>query len=291
MKSIIYILIIVFISSILISAFPKTDSVLKQTFSLQCVNDDHTSGMLNKSADIISSRLSDYGVTDADVFVNEKESCINMSIDNQVSLSDARALLTSKGKLEFYETYDRLEFIKNPGIDKDLASILNIPVDGKEFDRFSGILGYCKGKGKSKVELYLKNHYLSKPGQGINFFWSEQPDDNGDFYLFLLQNKASLDGSYISESTVKGNLSGRNPELLITFDKSGELVWQNITKRNIGKSIAIVLDKKVLQAPIVRSEIKEGKCIITGNFSQEEIRRINSLINNDELPLEFNLMN
>ncbi|MBT3206763.1 MAG: hypothetical protein HN704_12030 [Bacteroidetes bacterium] len=291
MKSIVYILITVFISSILISAFPKSVRKEKQIVTIQCVNENYSPDILIKSADIIKARLKDYGIQNADVFVDHKASCIDISIDSQVELVDVTNLLTSKGSVEFYETYDRLEVIKNLGVEKDLASILNIPSDEKKIDGCTGIYGYCKEDKKSEVELYLKKHYASKPGHGINFYWSEQPNDNKDFQLFLLQSNASLDNSYISKSVVKNDLSGKKPELMVSFNESGKSIWKDITKRNIGKSIAIVMDKKVLQAPIVKSEIIEGKCIITGDFSINEINRINSLINNEELPLEFKLKN
>ena len=70
MKSIIYILITVFIFSILTSAFPKAELKTKQTFTLQCVNDDIPLELLKKSSDILVSRLSDYGIQDSDVFID-----------------------------------------------------------------------------------------------------------------------------------------------------------------------------------------------------------------------------
>ena len=77
--------------------------------------------------------------------------------------------------------------------------------------------------------------------------------------------------------------------MIITFDKVGKSIWKDVTQRNVGKSIAIVLDKKVLQAPVVKSEILEGKCILSGDFSMKEITWLNSMINNEELPLDFKI--
>jgi preprotein translocase subunit SecD len=240
MKSLAYILITVCISSTLICALPQKDSKSVQRITLECVSDRHSTALLNKSADILASRLNDYGVPDADISVNEKLSSIDISFNKKVNLPEMIQLLLSKGRIEFYETLDRREVMHNPRIDKDSASILNI---------------------------------------------------NGTYYIYVLQPHAALNNSFISQSDLKSDLPNQKHELSITFDRSGQSIWREVTKRNIGKSIAIVLDKKILYAPIVRSEIKEGKCIITGDFSFNELRRINSLIKNNELPLEFKIKN
>ncbi len=291
MKSIVYILITIITAGILISSFPKTSLATKKTFTLQCIHDNHSAEMLNKSAKIIESRLNDCGIPDVDVTVDNNLSCINVQVDSEIDSLTLSNLCISKGKVKFYETYDRLEVIKNLGTDSELAELLNIPTEDKELHKFSGIFGYCKEDNKSQVDSYIKKNYVSAPGQGINFFWSDQPNKNGDFYLYLLQNKASLDNSYITESLVKMDLSDNKPVLIIAFDEPGKSIWSDITRQNISKSIAIVLDEKVLQAPFVMSEILEGRCIITGDFSINEISRINALINNEELPLQFKIKN
>jgi SecD/SecF fusion protein len=78
-------------------------------------------------------------------------------------------------------------------------------------------------------------------------------------------------------------------DIMINFDKNGTLVWKSLSKSNIGKPIAIVLDNVVYCAPRVMGEINNGKCIISGDFSIKEITLLKSLISNDELPLEFKL--
>jgi hypothetical protein len=289
MKSIVYILIAVFICSILIAAFPKNNSKSDQKIIIECVSNNCTIELLHKSAVILESRLNDYGLNNVDVFVNEKLSIIEISFEENINLSEVTFLLESKGQIEFFETYDRKEVIEKIGIDKDLALILNIPTDSLKFPNNSGVYGYCKESDKLKVELYLEKHYHSKMAEEINFYWGERPNRNGDFYLYILQSNPSLDNSLISECDIKANMYDKYSELTISFDKSGKSIWEDVTKRNVGKSIAIVLDKKVLFAPLLQTEITEGKCTITGDFSLNEISRIYSLIKNDKLPLEFEI--
>jgi len=51
-----------------------------------------------------------------------------------------------------------------------------------------------------------------------------------------------------------------------------------MTRENIGKNIAIVIDGKVVAAPVVQAEIKEGKCMISGNFSKGDASKMKALL-------------
>ncbi|MFK7812541.1 MAG: hypothetical protein AB8B59_08605 [Maribacter sp.] len=61
------------------------------------------------------------------------------------------------------------------------------------------------------------------------------------------------------------------PEIAIRFTKKGSIIFHQLTKENIGKPIAIVLDKKIVYLPIVQSEISGGRVVISGDFSIQEI--------------------
>lgn len=288
MKSIVYILLAAFIGGILISASPKIKNT--QTLTIQCVEDNPSQDLLKKSVEIIKGRLEDFGLQDVDVSMDVTSSNIQVSVNNAADMENLVPIVISKGKIEFYEVYDRLAVIKNLGVDNKLASILTIPEGGRGFGQYSGVFGYCREDKKSEVDAYLKRNDVSKAESGIKFCWSEQANEKGDFYLYLLQHQGSMDNSFVSEVLVKSDVTGKSPELLIAFNESGRVMWKDITRRNIGKSIAFVLDQKVLLAPMVKSEIGGGKSLITGNFSLEEIGRIRSLISNKELPLEFKVM-
>lgn len=287
MKTILYILITIFISSILITAFPKNDLKSDQVLRFHCVDNNPTMSVLNKSAGIMKSRLKAYGIQDAEVTINKKSANLEITINGQVDLLETKILLSKKGKVAFYETYNRQEFIDKLGINKELSSLLNVLNNSEKLDESSGILGYCVKESIDKVNQYLKNHYASHPEHSIKFYWSEKPNEKGVYYLYLLHNKAKLTNADISKSEIKTASSGNMPFIELTFNEAGKAIWYEMTKNNINKSIAIVMDERVLQAPIVKSEIKEGKCIITGNFTMKEIQRINALMNNEALPLDF----
>ena len=68
-------------------------------------------------------------------------------------------------------------------------------------------------------------------------------------------------------------------------------MWAEATRKNLNKSIAVVLDNQVIYDPLVREEISNGSCIITGNFTAEELQYFSILGNNGELPVAFRIVN
>jgi SecD/SecF fusion protein len=198
--------------------------------------------------------------------------------------------MVSKGKIELYETFDRLDVIKLLEKDDKLYSLLNIPLENPEIDNSSAIVGYCKVQNKSQVDSYIANLAVTNPAQGIKYLWSVRPTVDGSYILYSLKPQAAMDKFHLLETlVVKQPNKTDHSDLMLHFDKNGTQVWQSFSKRNIGKPIAIVLDNIVYCAPKVMGEINNGKCIISGDFSIKEITRLKSLISNEELLLDFKL--
>jgi len=81
------------------------------------------------------------------------------------------------------------------------------------------------------------------------------------------------------------------PYAAIQFKKEAVTLWAEATRKNLNKSIAVVLDNQVIYDPLVREEISNGSCIITGNFTAEELQYFSILGNNGELPVAFRIVN
>ncbi len=60
----------------------------------------------------------------------------------------------------------------------------------------------------------------------------------------------------------------------LTFTPAGKVRFAMLTKENLGKRIGILIDGKLVTAPIVEAPILEGKALIDGDFSEEEAHRI-----------------
>lgn len=90
-----------------------------------------------------------------------------------------------------------------------------------------------------------------------------------------LENTPSLTSKDILEiKKVYNKYNENKPEISIVLTKEGARKFYLLTKKNIGKPIAIVIDKKIVSIPKVQSEILGGKVSISGNFSEKEIDRM-----------------
>jgi preprotein translocase subunit SecD len=89
-----------------------------------------------------------------------------------------------------------------------------------------------------------------------------------------LENKPTLSLSDFQE-VVKSNRAFDNlAEIVITLTVEGAQKFQQLTKENIKKPFAIVVDKQIVSLPIIQAEIEGGKLAITGNFSDKEIDKM-----------------
>ncbi|MFA5533771.1 MAG: protein translocase subunit SecF, partial [Mariniphaga sp.] len=77
---------------------------------------------------------------------------------------------------------------------------------------------------------------------------------------------------------------GSNPEVSMSMNSEGARVWQRLTKENIGKSIAIVLDGYVRSYPTVQNEISGGRSSITGLESIEEAKDLANILKSGKMP-------
>ena len=94
-----------------------------------------------------------------------------------------------------------------------------------------------------------------------------------------LQKTPLLDYTAISSATVTRNQSTGAPEIGIEFSEEGKELFGAVTKENINKRLAIVLDGHLYSAPVIRSEVSGGKAQITGHFTEEEARELAAKIN------------
>ena len=96
--------------------------------------------------------------------------------------------------------------------------------------------------------------------------------------------KAPLDGGVVTDARVQYGNTGGNPEVSMSMNAEGANTWARMTKDNIGRQIAIVLDGMVYSYPTVQSEISGGSSQITGNFTLEEAEDLANVLKSGKLP-------
>ncbi|KXK42971.1 MAG: bifunctional preprotein translocase subunit SecD/SecF [Bacteroidetes bacterium OLB11] len=92
-----------------------------------------------------------------------------------------------------------------------------------------------------------------------------------------------LDGDAIESARADFGMNGQ-PEVRMNMNMQGAAVWRKMTKDNVGKSIAIVLDSIVYSAPMINGEIPNGNSSISGNFTPETSKDLANVLETGKLP-------
>lgn len=102
--------------------------------------------------------------------------------------------------------------------------------------------------------------------------------------------QTELNGSHLRKSYVKFDQSSGKPYIAIEFNDDGSKLFAEITKRNLQKPLAIVLDNQIISAPTVQSVIESGDAVITGEFTLEDSKNLSKLLNAGALPAPIELV-
>lgn len=111
--------------------------------------------------------------------------------------------------------------------------------------------------------------------------------------IFLGNNpvKTELSGKDLKSSQVVfGNTGVGGAQVQLDFTPTGAKSFAAITKRNIGKPLAIVLDNQLVEAPQVNTEIVNGTAVITGGFTTESAKALSIQLNSGALPAPLKII-
>jgi len=105
----------------------------------------------------------------------------------------------------------------------------------------------------------------------------------------LLHKEASLTGDSLVDARAQQGSMGFYPEVVFSLNTKGGRRFARLTKNNIGKRLAIVLDGKVKSAPVIKSEIPSGKGQIEGQFSWDEATDLALVLRAGALPVPIQI--
>lgn len=109
-------------------------------------------------------------------------------------------------------------------------------------------------------------------------------DPNGNFV------PTPLNGKYLKSAQLSFNSSTGEPIVNLNFNDEGAKMFEQITRDNVGKTVAIYLDGQVISAPVVREAITGGQAQISGNFTPEEGKQLVGRLNSGALPVPISLI-
>jgi SecD/SecF fusion protein len=150
--------------------------------------------------------------------------------------------------------------------------------------------------GMSSIRDTAKvNAYFARPEvramlpSNIRFLWeSKTIGETGEVVMLHaiktgMNGGAQLEGDKIVDAR-RDIGQGGDVEVSMTMNAEGANKWRNLTKANVGKSIAIVLDDVVYSSPNVQNEIPNGRSSISGNFTSEEAGDLANILKAGKLP-------
>jgi RNA polymerase sigma factor (sigma-70 family) len=108
---------------------------------------------------------------------------------------------------------------------------------------------------------------------------TEPMTNNASGETMHVQKTPLMDYTAISSATVTTDPASGDPEINVELSDVGKELFAAVTKENLNKRMAIVLDGQLYMAPVIRSEITGGKVQITGHFTEEEASELAAKIN------------
>lgn len=286
MKNFIYLIIAVILSITLTSAVQKTNPGTKN-ITLQSTVKNVDPGALNKSAEIIASRLKLFGINSADVKVSDSNGQIKVMIPDNTDLSDIEGLLISSGSLAFYETFTHSEITVLLKSDNQLFRFLNSdqainPSDPK--------VGCTNDENHVKADKFLLTFNTLK---NCRLLWGAESKKSANC-LFALKTdeggKSLLTRVDIESVKIANTTDNQGFKIQIKLNAEATKVFAEATRINLNKSIAIVIDDRVYSWPRVQSVIKGGEIEVTGDFTEKEAKYYPVIFNTAQLPLSFKIL-
>ncbi len=158
------------------------------------------------------------------------------------------------------------------------------------------IVGYANARDTAEVNKVIYSDIARQilPVE-CKLRWGAKPEDFGGqntrgdvFALYALKitepsGRAPLEGDVITSSKDDFDQMG-HPSVSMQMNSDGARRWSQITKQNIGRGVAIVLDDAVYSAPRILSQIDGGNSQITGNFTIEDTKDLANTLNSGKMP-------
>ena len=129
--------------------------------------------------------------------------------------------------------------------------------------------------------------------RNLKLLWEVKPVDyktKGEYFQLIaikITNRdglPALGGDVITNARDEFGQNKATSEVSMTMNAEGAQKWARLTKENVGKQIAIVLDNYVYSFPVVNGEIKGGRSSISGNFTVTEAKDLANILKSGKLP-------
>jgi protein-export membrane protein SecD len=160
---------------------------------------------------------------------------------------------------------------------------ITIPsTDAKQITRLTNLFGLA---GVLEFRLvHPQNDELIAQGKTAPDYEILSEDRRGFTVKYLVKKTPEMTGAHIARAMVQRDPVTNHPTIMLTFDEVRKDAFAKITADNIGRQLAIVLNGKLMSAPVIRGRIAGGSATVSGNFTVEEAVNLANIM---EAPLPF----
>jgi len=180
----------------------------------------------------------------------------------------------------FSETYTQQEVISKLDPDDQFFTWVQM----EDTDPESSRIGRCHQDNLEDLWKYIQSEAFRANVQKDLIIIEGAEAKDQMISLYAIKKSESNDvipsGQDLEEVSVSLSDDEENYMLLFSFSESGAEKWASMTRLNKGRDIAILFNGKVISAPRVQEEIKDGKCAISGKFTESEINELKALFEN-----------
>ena len=267
---------------------------------------------------IFRTRIDQFGVVAPNIQkLQDKSGQILLELPGVKEPERVTELLKSSANLEFYEVYNYNEIanslaeFSNLYAQQDTINHTNLlDLLGGRMNAGSPVIGIVAPQNRNLVDSILSSDLArQKLPSDFTAVWEVKPTEypvtdeqgnvlkkaNGEdrttsyYKLIALKGDAALEGDAVVSATSEfDNMRGNTVNM--RMNDAGAQAWATLTRNNIGRPIAIVLDNNVYSYPNVNNEITGGSSEITGNFTPEEANDLANVLKSGKMSAKVDVV-
>ncbi len=222
--------------------------------------------------------------------------------DTTTAAADSTAAKAAPAKTAPAKTAPKLQLSKNAASDAANSNAKDIEAAKKQHPLLAmlqtipgdalSLVGYAHVRDTAEINKALHSAVAKQVlPSDVRLLWSAKPmnEQNKNVYeLHALKvttsdGRAPLEGDVVTDAKDQFDNFGR-PEVSMSMNSEGAREWAQLTKANVGKAVAIVLDGVVYSAPRVNGEITGGQSSISGNFTIEDTKDLANTLKSGRMP-------
>ena len=295
--------------------YNSTDGDVKKVLN------EEVNAAVENSNKVVRSRIDRFGVAQPNIQILRGKGQIGQIMVEMPGIKEperVRKLLQGSANLEFWETYTLAEVQSSllsldkrlAGTDKDTAAadttkaaaaknaaaadqhpLLSKLAQIQGMQPNNCVVGYATAKDTAAINAMINSEAAKAvlPAD-LRLAWGVKSASGmkaNVFELYALRAinvQPSMQGDVIADAKDEFEQQYHRPIVSMTMTTSGARDWASLTKKNLKKCVAIVLDGYVYSAPVVQSEITGGNSQISGNFTTDDTRDLANVLKSGKMP-------